>query len=159
MYSFPFSFVLPRGTEYPDQEKPQLCQVLPPSFNTNQSFWSQWGPGSPPSLSVTYMLDANIRYRAEHARDRVQPRSAKATRIIDFLPYTDVQPPTPTDSFPGEFVLSATTLMRKYALGGRLGSLEIFTREPLPLAYLSYSPFASTECALSVTAYSAATAI
>ncbi|KAF2176866.1 hypothetical protein K469DRAFT_605526 [Zopfia rhizophila CBS 207.26] len=49
--------------------------------------------------------------------------------------------------------------MWKYALGDRLGSLEIFTREPLPLAYSSYSSTASTECTLSVTAHSAAPAI
>ncbi|OCK73309.1 hypothetical protein K432DRAFT_410795 [Lepidopterella palustris CBS 459.81] len=159
VYSFPFAFVLPRGTEYPDQEKPLVCQILPPSFNTGQSYSSQWGPTSPPLLSVTYMLHAIVRYRAEHAGDRAEPRSAEVTRIIDFLPYSDVQPPTPTDSFPDEFVLSATTPIWKYSLGGRLGFLEIFTREPLPLAYSSYSPTTSTECTLSVIAHSAAPAI
>ncbi|ORY18652.1 hypothetical protein BCR34DRAFT_553973 [Clohesyomyces aquaticus] len=152
VYSFPFSFVLPRGTEYPDQEKPQQCQVLPPSMNTSQSLRA----ASPSSFSVTYMLDATVRYRAEHSGDGAELRSAKATQIIDYLPYTDVFPPTPTDSVPDEFVLDATTLMSKYALGSRLGSLEITTREPLPLAYSSYSPTASTECILSVTARSLA---
>ncbi|KAF1832261.1 hypothetical protein BDW02DRAFT_555217 [Decorospora gaudefroyi] len=147
-YSFPFFFVIPLGTEGLGASKPMLCRILPPTFRSK-------GLYSDP-ISVTYKLHGVVRYRNEQYTSSEMPQIAKKvekSRNIDFLPYTEIEPPTHVASFPEEFVLKTNSPIWKYALGGRLGELTMSTSEPLPLAYSPYENRPSTDLTLTMTAH------
>lgn len=148
VYSFPFFFVVPLGTEGVGASRPLLCRILPPTFKI-MALYSD-------SISVTYKLQSVVQYRKEQIADSEVLQTVgkiENSRIVDFLPYSEVQPPTHIASFPEEFVLKTTSPIWKYALGGRLGELTISTSEPLPLAYSPYKDHPSTDLTLSITAY------
>jgi len=147
-YSFPFFFIMPRGTEGPNDTEPLLCRTFPPSFKTTALY-------SDP-LSIIYKLRAVVQYRKKHDAVAAVPENiekTEKTRLIDFLPFSDVQPPKHLASFGDEFVVQVTSPIWKHALGGRLGSLTTSTSEPLPLAYSPYQDQPSTDCKLSITAH------
>ncbi|RYO07634.1 hypothetical protein AA0121_g11696 [Alternaria tenuissima] len=147
-YSFPFFFVIPLGTEGLGASKPLQCRILPPTFRSK-------GLYSDP-ISVTYKLHGVVRYRNEQDTSSEMPQTVKKvekSQTIDFLPYTEVEPPTHVASFPGEFVLKTNSPIWKYALGGRLGELTMSTREPLPLAYSPYENRPCTDLTLSITVH------
>lgn len=148
MYSFPFFFVVPFGTEGLYASKPLLCRILPPTFRITALYADL--------ISVTYKLHAVVQYSKEQDAGSEVPRTTDKTeksQIVDFLPYSDVEPPTHIAGFPKEFVLKKTSPIWKYALGGRLGELAMSTSEPLPLAYSPYEDRPSTDLTLSITAY------
>ncbi|OAL42670.1 hypothetical protein IQ07DRAFT_606500 [Pyrenochaeta sp. DS3sAY3a] len=148
VYSFPFFFVVPLGTEGLGASKPLLCRILPPTFRIMALY-------SDP-ISVTYRLHSIVQYSKEQiAGSEVLQAVGKIekSRIVDFLPYSEVEPPTHIASFSEEFVLKTTSPIWKYALGGRLGELTISTSEPLPLAYSPYEECPSTDLTLSITAH------
>lgn len=145
IYSCPFFFIVPLGTEYPNHDKPLLCRVLPPSFEISD-------PHSE-SLSVTYELHTVVHYHEAHAIDGGTPGKTEMTRVIKFLPFSEVGPPTHIASFPGEFNIEVTSSIRKHTLASHLGTFTLRTSEPLPLAYSQYEKRASTECALSIIAH------
>ncbi|KAF9690436.1 hypothetical protein EKO04_011583 [Ascochyta lentis] len=148
IYSFPFFFILPLGTEGLGASKPLLCRILPPTFRSK-------GLYSDP-ISVTYNLHGVVRYRNEQDASSGIPQTAQKvekSKTIDFLPYTEVEPPTHVASFPKEFVLKTNSPIWKYALGGRLEEITMSTREPLPLAYSPYENRPYTALTLSITAH------
>lgn len=99
-----------------------------------------------PDAAVAYVLHASIEYREAEAL-----KTVKATRQVHFLPYTEVQPPTDTASFPGEFITHVTLPVWKHTLGGHVGTIAMKIREPPPLAYPSAASCNSTNCILSLT--------
>jgi hypothetical protein len=146
VHNFPFFFVVPFGTEGLGASKPLVCRILPPTFRSTALY-------SDP-ISVTCKLHAVVRYRKEQDAGSEVPQTTNKTeksQIVDFLPYSDVEPPTHVADFPGEFVLRVTLLIWKYALGGRLGELTMSTSEPLPLTYTPYKDHPSTDLALYIT--------
>jgi hypothetical protein len=148
VYSFPFYFVVPLGTEGLDVSKPLLCRILPPTFRITALY-------SDP-ISVTYKIHAVVQYSQEQDAGSEVPQTTDKTeksQIVDFLPYSGVEPPTHVASFPEEFVLKTTSPIWKYAFGGRLGELAMSTSEPLPLAYSPYEDRPSTDLTLSITAH------
>lgn len=148
LYSFPFFFVIPLGTEGLNASKPLLCRILPPTFRSKGQYSD--------SISVTYKLHGVVRYRNEQDASSEIPQTSKKvekSQTIDFLPYTEVEPPTHTASFPEEFVLKTNSPVRKYALGGRFEELTMSTKEPLPLAYSPYEDRPSTDLTLCITAH------
>lgn len=147
VYSFPFFFLVPLGTEGVDASKPLVCQMLPPTFSTTPLFMDP--------ISVTYKLHSIIQYsRIQMAGSDVLQivQKIEQSRIVDFLPYSEVEPPTHIASFPEEFVLKTISPIWKYTLGGRLGELTISTGEPLSLAYSPSEDRPSTDLTLSITA-------
>jgi hypothetical protein len=152
-YSLPFAFIIPSGAELPNHDIPPPCWVLPPSFNTMRHGKSDLDPGYCPELSVSYGIHAVVHYSDENDTDSATPHKAKATKDIEFLPYSEIQPPTDTGSFPGEFVLSAKTPIWKHVFGHRLGSIVLRAWEPLPLIHLGATSIASTECTMVVSAH------
>lgn len=142
-YSFPFFFVIPLGTELVDRENPILCRMLPPSLKISHS--------QPDSQTITYQIHAVVGYRAKHSAVVSETdERLDTTRTIDFLPYSEAQPPTHVSDFPDEFTLKASSPIWRHVLGGRLGSLNVIASEPLPLAYSPYHDQPTTECALSI---------
>ncbi|KAL5404845.1 hypothetical protein PMIN04_012497 [Paraphaeosphaeria minitans] len=108
-YSFPFFFFIPLGTEGPGASKPLLCRTLPPAFRI-KALYSDL-------ISVNYQLHAAVRYRKQQdaGLELLQTTDkVKKSQIVDFLPYSEVQPPTHVASFPEEFVLKTTSPIWKY---------------------------------------------
>jgi hypothetical protein len=153
VYSFPFFFVVPSEIEIPGDEIPPLCQILPPSIDSAEPDSASSAVGTRPVLSVKYAVRAAVEYHEMGGPERAQPTHVEASEQVTFLPYTEIQPPTDTASFPGEFTLSATTSIWKHLLGGHIGTLVIDTREPVPLAYSATYSIPSTHCELRVAAY------
>lgn len=147
-YSIPFSFVIPTEFEYPHDRRPPLCCTLPPSFDYARSGPTRWHGSPRPALSVSYSLVARIQYQEG---DDATRRGVEAKQAVTLLPFSDADPPTCIDDFPGEFVLRKTIALRKHALGGRLGDLVVTAGEPPPLIYSSPGAGASTECVISAT--------
>lgn len=145
-YSVPFYFVVPFGTEYPNTDRPLQCRILPPSLEEERLYTDP--------LSIKYSLHAIVDYRLED--DEVSVAAARTgraeqTQVIDFLPFSDVEPPTHVADYPGEFVLSANSPVWRHVFGGRVGSLIMTTREPLPLAFSPIELNPSTSILMSLT--------
>lgn len=141
-YSFPFSFVVPSVLEYSHDDKPSLCRMLPPSFDTARQRPSRWNETNRPLLSITYSLVACIHY---HENGHSALHHVEVQEPVNYLPYAEVQPPTPIEDFPGEFVFSELIKLRKHALGGHLGAARLSASEPPPLIYSSPISAPSTE--------------
>ncbi|KID61805.1 hypothetical protein MBR_10184, partial [Metarhizium brunneum ARSEF 3297] len=147
IYSIPFFFVMPDGTEF----VPFSRHALPPSFNRHNALLSSWSPTPIPDISILYFLQVVLTYKPGKAGTAGTPTTSTVTKPIKFLPYIEVPPPIDTDSFPGEFTLSIQRPIWKNVLHSRLGLAIISVREPQPLAYSSDVARGSTECQLSIT--------
>lgn len=148
VYSFPFFFVVPFGTEGLDDSKPLICRILPPTYRPKALDLD--------SISITYKLYAHVHYRKEQdTGSEVQQTVNKIEKdqIVDYLPYSNVEPPIHVASFPEEFLLKTISPMWKFAFFGRLGNLIMSTHEPLPLAYSLSEDRPSTDLVLSLTAH------
>ncbi|KAH8803657.1 hypothetical protein F5884DRAFT_861975 [Xylogone sp. PMI_703] len=71
-------------------------------------------------------------------------------REITVMPFTATSPPVVMDSFPGEYISSATTTLKRYRWRQSLGTLKVSAAEPPPLNILSHSPKQSTTLVLSI---------
>jgi hypothetical protein len=151
-FSFPFAFIVPSGYEYGDHGRPLPCRMLPPSFNTDKFADGSMSLHLYPKLSVFYQLHAILRYHDEGSMDATS-HAVEATEEINFLPYSEVQPPLDLESFPEEFILATTIKIKRHFLDGRPGSIVLQASEPLPLVYYGPTSIASTECILSMTVY------
>lgn len=110
------------------------------------------------SISVTYKLHAVVQCSKEQNAGSEVPQTTdkiEKSQIVDFLPYSDVEPPTHVASFPKEFVLKATLPIWKYVFGGRIGELTMSTTEPLPLVYSPYEDHPATDLTLTINARAA----
>ncbi|KAF5131332.1 hypothetical protein E5D57_007687 [Metarhizium anisopliae] len=145
IYSIPFFFVMPDGTEF----VPFSRHALPPSFNRHNALLSSWSPTPIPDISILYFLQVVLTYKPGKAGTAGTPTTSTVTKPIKFLPYIEVPPPIDTDSFPGEFTLSMQRPLWKNVLHSRLGLAIISMREPQPLAYSSDVARSSTELLLS----------
>jgi Fe-S-cluster containining protein len=146
VYSFPFFFIVPFETEGLDASKPLLCRKLPPTFST-RALYSDL-------ISITYQLCAVVQYCKEQDARLEMSQSVKKiekSQIINFLLYTDIEPPTHVASFPDEFILRVSSPIWKY-LSDCLGEITMSTREPLPLVYSAYEDRPSTDLTLSIAA-------
>lgn len=116
--------------------------MLPPSFDTARQRPSRWNETNRPLLSITYSLVACIHY---HENGHSALHHVEVQEPVNYLPYAEVQPPTPIEDFPGEFVFSELIKLRKHALGGHLGAARLSASEPPPLIYSSPISAPSTE--------------
>lgn len=149
IYSLDFSFVIPQGADFLGELPPQ-CQLLPPSLGVAGCFMSSYDQKTRPRAAVAYNLRASIDYRKANATDTETPKTIEDTKRVGILPYNEVQPPTNTASFPGEFVMHVASPVWKHLLGARLGTVTMTTNEPLPLAYISATSIDCTECVLAL---------
>lgn len=147
-YSFPFQFIMPEASG--NEELPILCQYLPPSFNRQNSYFDKWDVVPRPGAAITYFLRTVVTFRKSDRLGVGNPVRAVAKKVIDFLPYTEVQPPTYILSFPGEFIIRVERHLRKYLLGRRLGTLIVVTEEPDALVYSSENVKVTTDLALCI---------
>ncbi|KAF1994575.1 hypothetical protein P154DRAFT_581621 [Amniculicola lignicola CBS 123094] len=138
IYTLPFFLIVLFGTEGSEVSKPPLCQSLAPTCRITALHSDL--------VSVAHKVHTAIEYRREQYAD------SEERQIIDFLPYSNAEPPTYVASFPEEWALETTSPIWKYALGGRIGELTMNTSEPLPLAYSAYEGGPSTNLKLSITA-------
>ncbi|EXL39293.1 hypothetical protein FOCG_18096 [Fusarium oxysporum f. sp. radicis-lycopersici 26381] len=101
-------------------------------------------------LAVTYFLRAIVTFRKSDGLGVGNPIAAEAKRDIDFLPYTEVQPPTHILNFPGEFIIRVERQLRKHLFGRRLGTLTVVTEEPDALVYSSENVNVTTDIVLRI---------
>jgi hypothetical protein len=147
-YSFPFQFIMPEASG--NEELPIHCQRLPPSFNRQNSYFDKFDLVPRPEAAVTYFLRAIVTFRKSDGLGVGNPVTAEAKKDIDFLPYTEVQPPTHILSFPGEFITRVERQLRKHLFGRRLGTLTVVTEEPDALVYCSENVNVTTDIVLRI---------
>jgi hypothetical protein len=147
-YSFPFQFIMPEASG--NEELPILCQRLPPSFNRQNSYFDKFELVPRPEATVTYFLRAIVTFRTSDGLGVGNPVTAEAKKDIDFVPYTEVQPPTHISSFPGEFITRVERQLRKYLFGRRLGTLTVVAKEPDALVYSSENVNVTTDIVLHI---------
>lgn len=133
-----------------NEELPILCQRLPPSFNGRNSYFDKFDLVPRPGATITYFLRTIIAFQKSDGLGVSNSVTAVAEKNIDFLPYTEVQPPTHVLSFPGEFITRVERQLRKHLLGRRLGTLTVATEEPDALVYSSENVNVTTNVVLRI---------
>ncbi|KAH7124968.1 hypothetical protein B0J13DRAFT_150485 [Dactylonectria estremocensis] len=147
-YRFPFRFIMPEASG--NEDLPILCQRLPPSFNRQNSYFDKWDLVPRPEAAITYFLRTIVTFRKSNGLEVSNSVTAEEKKDIDFLPYTEVQPPTHILSFPGEFITRVERQLRKHLFGRRLGTLTVVTSEPKALVYSSENVHATTDLVLRI---------
>lgn len=138
--SFPFHFDIPRQIVTPNGLKPgrDLIQYLPSSLRVSFDDY-RFNPhqhGCRGKSNVSYRLRAQV-VKAGNV-------VAETTRAISLYPTLQQEPPVCTSDFPGEYVLSASKMLRTFLIFRRLGELCIETSEPAPFEFHSMKDDAST---------------
>ncbi|KAH7190513.1 hypothetical protein DER44DRAFT_753306 [Fusarium oxysporum] len=133
-----------------NEELPILCQRLPPLFNRQNSYFDKFDLVQRPEVTITYFLRAIVTFRKSDGLGVGNPITAEAKRDINFLPCTEVQPPTHILSFSGEFITRVERQLRKHLFGRRLGTLTVVTEEPNALVYSSESVNVTTNLVLRI---------
>lgn len=127
-----------------------LCQRLPPSFNPQNSYFDKWDVVPKPEVAITYFLQTIATFRKCDGSEVGNSVTAVAKKVINFVPYTEVQPPTHILSFPGEFITRVERRLRKHLFGRRLGTLTVVTEEPDALVYSSENVNVTTDIVLRI---------
>ncbi|KAF2217512.1 hypothetical protein CERZMDRAFT_80252 [Cercospora zeae-maydis SCOH1-5] len=113
----------------PSQDLSPRLSALPPSFKAGPTSRDQHGDQCMQPL-IEYCIAVTIFYRC-HAEPRV--RRIRRSRIINFSPLTESEPPISVDDFPGEYKLTSTQEARKGLFRTVCGDVTISSHEPRPL--------------------------
>ena len=151
VYTVPFVYIIPDGTEICDHDdRPAICRPLPPSTSGLFLATNTWNAFSPPEISISYFLEAVVMYSQQGNPRSNGSKTAVVSRPIEVLPYNDSPPPVDTPSYPGEFKLSMQLPVRTSFFGKQIGFIVIKGEEPAPLVYLSGIKEASTNCIVQI---------
>lgn len=151
IYSVPFLYIVPDGTEFPDDnEFPTSCRPLPPSTTGTFFYTNTWNALLQPHVNIQYFIKAIVTYSQRTPTTSSATTTAVVTRPIDLLPYNDVPPPVNIHSYPGEFTETIQRPIRASYIGEQLGSVTAKAGEPPPLTYMAGVKEVSTDCILRI---------
>ncbi|KAK2803628.1 hypothetical protein FQN51_003390 [Onygenales sp. PD_10] len=138
---FPFHFTIPNHILIPNNgdSSTDMVHPLPPSMHVNvDSVMPSSGQQRAfrGGCKVIYTLRAYIMLNGRPV--------GGTSRSIVLFPTLEPQPPSCTTDFPGEYVLSACSILRSTVLYRRVGRLVMEAREPRELEFCRRNQEAST---------------